>query len=174
MGKFTKQDNPMRNIEIDKLVINCCVGEAGDKLTKAVKVLKDLSGQEPCTSKAKITIRTFSVRRGEKISTHVTLRGEKAKNILERGLKVKEFELSRGCFSDSGNFGFGVSEHIDLGLRYDPYTGIYGMDFYVVLKRPGFRVSRKKHCRSKIGTRQRISKEDAQEWFTRTYDGVLI
>lgn len=34
----------MRKIQIEKLVINCCVGEAGDKLTKAAKVLKDLSG----------------------------------------------------------------------------------------------------------------------------------
>ena len=50
MVKKSKEDNPMRSIEIDKLVINCCVGEAGDKLTKAVKVLKDLSGQEPVTN----------------------------------------------------------------------------------------------------------------------------
>jgi large subunit ribosomal protein L11e len=34
----------MRKIKIDKLIINCCVGEAGDKLTKAAKVLRDLSG----------------------------------------------------------------------------------------------------------------------------------
>ena len=137
----------MRNIEIDKLVINCCVGEAGDKLSKAIKVLKDLSGQEPVTSQAKITIRSFNVRRGEKISTYVTVRGEKAKDLLDRGLKVKEYELKRGCFSQDGNFGFGIHEHIDLGLRYDPYTGIYGMDFYVVLKRPGYRVARRKHAR---------------------------
>ena len=174
MVKQSKMDNVMRQIEIDKVVVNCCVGEAGDKLSKAVKVLKDLSGQEPCTNKAKITIRTFSVRRGEKIATHVTLRGEKAKDILERGLKVKEYELSKKCFSESGNLGFGITEHIDLGLRYDPYTGIYGMDFYVVLKRPGFRVAKRKHCRRKIGTHQKITKEEAQEWFKRTYDGVLI
>lgn len=61
-------------------------------------------------------------------------------DLLERGIKVKEYELPKTCFTDNGNFGFGVEEHIDLGLRYDPSTGIYGMDFYVVLKRPGKRV----------------------------------
>jgi large subunit ribosomal protein L11e len=49
---------------------------------------------------------------------------------LERGLKVKEYELRKGNFSATGNFGFGISEHIDLGIKYDPSIGIYGMDFY--------------------------------------------
>ena len=39
---------------------------------------------------------------------------------------MKEFELLRKNFSDTGNFGFGINEHIDLGLKYDPSTGIYG------------------------------------------------
>lgn len=43
----------------------------------------------------------------------------------------------RGNFSDTGNFGFGIQEHIDLGIKYDPSIGIYGLDFYVVLGRPG-------------------------------------
>ena len=143
---MTKADNKMRRIQIDKLVINCCVGEAGDKLTKAAKVLKDLTGQEPVLNKAKITIRSFSVRRGEKIACHVTVRGDKARDLLERGFKVKEYELKGSAFTENGNFGFGVEEHIDLGLRYDPYTGIFGMDFYVVLKRPGLRVARRKRA----------------------------
>ena len=50
---------------------------------------------------------------------------------------MKEFELKRANFSDTGNFGFGIQEHIDLGIKYDPNIGIYGMDFYVVLGRPG-------------------------------------
>ena len=158
-----KKDNVMRNIDIEKLVINCSVGEPGDKLTKAAKVLKDLSGQEPVMNKARITIRSFSVRRGEKIACHVTIRGDKARDLLERGLKVKEYELPKSCFSENGNFGFGVQEHIDLGLRYDPYTGIYGMDFYVVLRRPGQRVAKRKRARSTVGNSQRITQEDAQE-----------
>lgn len=70
---------------------------------------------------------------------------------MERGIKVKEYELKKSCFTENGNFGFGVEEHIDLGLRYDPSTGIYGMDFYVVLKRAGARVATRKLKRNKIG-----------------------
>ena len=174
MAEKNKEENPMRGIEIDKVVINCSVGEAGDKILKACKVLKDLTNQDPVTSKCKYTIRSFGVRRGDKIGTHVTVRGDKAKEILERGLKVKEYELPKNCFSSQGHFGFGIQEHIDLGIRYDPYTGIFGMDFYVVLKKPGFRVAKRKRCRSRIGIAQKIQKEEAQNWFKTTYDGLLL
>merc|ERR1712039_351174 len=174
MGDKNKEDNPMNKIEIDKVVINCSTGEGGDKILKACKVLKDLTNQEPVTTKCKYTIRSFGIRRGDKIGTHVTVRGEKAKEMLERGLKVKEYELPKGCFSNNGHFGFGIQEHIDLGIRYDPYTGIFGMDFYVVLKKPGYRVSKKKRSRSRIGNAQKISMEESQNWFKTRYDGLLI
>lgn len=51
--------------------------------------------------------------------------------------QVREYELRRDNFAASGNFGFGIQEHIDLGIKYDPSIGIYGLDFYVVLGRPG-------------------------------------
>merc|ERR1712037_1016170 len=72
-----------------------------------------------------------------------TVRGPKALEIIERGLKVKEYELKASNFSNTGCFGFGIDEHIDLGIKYDPSTGIYGMDFFVVLTRPGRRVSKR-------------------------------
>lgn len=164
----------MRDIRIDKLIINCAVGEAGDRLTKAVRVLTDLSGQKPVRNKARYTVRQFGIRRSEEIAAHVTVRGETAAALLESGLKVKEYELNAANFSSTGNFGFGIKEHIDLGVKYDPATGIYGMDFYVVLKRAGARISRRRRCRGRVGASHRISAEDAIKWFKQTFDGTVV
>lgn len=150
------------------------VGESGDRLTRASKVLEQLTGQTPVTSKARYTVRTFGIRRNEKIAVHVTIRGPKAEEILERGLKVKEYELRKRNFSETGNFGFGIQEHIDLGARYDPSIGIFGMDFYVVMGRPGGRVARRKARRSRIGFQHRVKKEDTIAWFKQRFDGIIL
>ncbi|KAK2078195.1 60S ribosomal protein L11 [Prototheca wickerhamii] len=173
MSGNKKAANPMREIRVAKLVLNCCVGESGDRLQKAAKVLEQLTGQSPVFGKARYTVRQWSVRRNEKISCHVTVRGEKALQLLEAGLKVKEYELLRRNFSDTGNFGFGITEHIDLGIKYDPSTGIYGMDFYVVLERPGYRVAKRRKQLSRVGKQHRVTKSDAMQWFQTKFEGVI-
>ena len=87
---------------------------------------------------------------------------------------MKEYELLRKNFSDTGNFGFGITEHIDLGIKYDPSTGIFGMDFYVVLERPGYRVSRRRRMLNRVGARHRVTKEDAIKWFQTKFEGVVL
>ncbi|CAF2934654.1 unnamed protein product [Rotaria sp. Silwood2] len=168
-GRILKKDkskNFMRDLRIRKLCLNICVGESGDRLTRASKVLEQLTGQTPVFSKARYTVRSFGIRRNEKIGVFCTVRGEKAKEILEKGLKVKEYELHKGNFSEMGNFGFGI--------KYDPSIGIYGMDFYVVLGRAGFDIGKRKHKKSRIGASHRITKEEAIKWFQQTYEGVIM
>merc|ERR1712172_70748 len=173
-AQTSKAKNPMRELHIRKLCLNICVGESGDRLTRAAKVLESLTGQTPVFSKARYTVRSFGIRRNEKIAVHCTVRGAKAEEILERGLKVKEYELRRDNFSLNGNFGFGIQEHIDLGIKYDPGIGIYGVDFFVVLGRPGFRVSQRRKKHSRIGAKHRITKDESMKWFQQKYDGVIL
>jgi large subunit ribosomal protein L11e len=126
------------------------------------------------TSKARYTVRTFGIRRNEKIAVHVTIRGPKAEEILERGLKVKEYELRRRNFSETGNFGFGIQEHIDLGARYDPTIGIFGMDFYIVMGRPGNRVAKRKIKKARIGHKHKVTKEDTMAWYKSRFEGIIL
>ena len=192
-------------------------------------MLESLTGQTPVFSKARYTVRSFGIRRNEKIAVHCTVRGPKvsynstiyhilsdafnhlshesndskfpntdnanrtcviasicpswlssnscvaqAEEILERGLKVKEYELRRENFSENGNFGFGIQEHIDLGIKYDPSIGIYGMDFYVVLGRAGMNVRHRRRKTGRVGFSHRLTKEDPMKWFQTKFDGIIL
>lgn len=164
--------NPMRKIRIEKVTINIGCGEAGEKLERAKKLLEDLTNRKVVITKTHRRT-TFGMAKGRPIGCKVTLRGKDAKEFLERALDAIDKKLSRNVFDSSGNFSFGIREHIDIpGVRYDPEIGIFGMDVSVTLERPGFRVKRKK-LPSKVGKKHLIKPEEAIDWVTKNY-GVQI
>ena len=87
---------------------------------------------------------------------------------------VKHIHSNQLALIRIGNFGFGIDEHIDLGIKYDTSTGIFGMDFYVILGRAGKRVAKRKHASGKFGRFQRIPADEAKQWFTEKMAGTII
>jgi large subunit ribosomal protein L5 len=142
-------------------VVNISVGKSGEPLEKAVKVLKEITGQTPCKRKAKESIRDFNVRKGESIACIVTLRGEDATAFLNRVLPVVDKKLSSRSFDRQGNFSFGIKEHIEIaGIKYDPEVGIFGMDVCVSVARPGYRVKNRRN-ENKLGAKHVLTPEES-------------
>lgn len=166
--------NLMREIRIEKVILNIGVGESGDKLAKAERVLGGITGRKPARTQAKRTIREWGVKQGESIGCKVTLRGEGAAKILKRLFDAVERRLSEKCFDGKGNFAFGVKEHIDIpGVSYDPEIGIFGIDVCVTLQRPGYRIRRRRRRPKAIPKRHCIVKGEAINFITEKF-GVQV
>ncbi|MGQ9759050.1 MAG: 50S ribosomal protein L5 [Candidatus Methanomethylicaceae archaeon] len=168
------QLNPMRVIKIGKVVVNIGVGEGGERLEKAMVVLKSITGAEPCPRRAKKTVRDFGVRRGENIGCVATLRGNGMEDFLRRVFESRKNRIRESSFDDYGNISFGITEHINLpGTKYDPSLGIFGMNVSIVLERPGYRVARRRYRPSKIGRNHHVTKEEAIAFITDRF-GVKV
>lgn len=159
-------ENVMRKIKIGKVVLNIGVGKSGEALERAKKILEELSNQKPCSRKAKRTVRDFGIHRGESIATMVTLRGDNAMKTLKRILLAKGMKIPISSFDERGSCSFGIKEHIEIpGTKYSPEIGIFGLNVSVLLERPGYRVSRRKRAKSKIGKNHRVNRDEAIKFF---------
>jgi large subunit ribosomal protein L5 len=161
----------MKEIKVGKVVVNISVGQSGQPLSNAMQILESVTGQAPNQRPAKSSIRPWGLRKGEPMACAVTLRGEKADKFLRKAFTAIRHQMNPRSFDKDGNFAFGIKEHIDIpGTRYDPQMGIIGMDVAVALERAGYRVSRRKRARSKVGTSHRVTPDEAQEFVSKTYD----
>jgi len=166
--------NPMQRPRIEKAVLNISVGQSGEPLQRAVRVLKDLTGQTPSNRLAKRSIRDWGIHRGEPIACLVTLRNEAAIDFLKKAFDAIGNSLRKSSFDLNGNFAFGIRKHIDLpGVRYNPDLGIVGMDVSVAMGKPGYRVKRKRLARAKVGKKQKLTREEAIEYVREAF-GIEI
>ncbi len=157
--------NEMKQVHIEKVTVNIAEGQVGDGVEKAYDLIEKLTGREPVRTESGETSKTFGLREGLNIGAKVTLRGEEAREFLEKILPAVNNEISGRSFDDNGNFGFGVSEYIDVpGMDYDADIGMKGFEVNVKLERPGYRTKKRDHKPRELGKDHKVDREDAQEF----------
>ena len=169
-----EENNPMREIKIEKVTVNMGVGQTGDELKNACAILEKVTDSKPVKTVCKVKQPTWGIREGLTIGAKVTLRKGRAEQFMKNALAAKDDQLSRKNFDNHGNFGFGVKEYIDMpNVKYDPKLGIRGFDVLVTLKRPGYRIKRRKIGKKKVPRNHSVNQNQAIE-FTKKKFGVEI
>jgi len=135
-------DNVMQVPGLTKIVVNMGVGEAArdSKLIDgAIKDLAAITGQKPSVTKARKSIAQFKLREGMPIGAHVTLRGDRMWEFLDRLLalalpRIRDFRgLSPKQFDGNGNYTFGLTEQVMFHeINQDRIDRVRGMDITVV------------------------------------------
>src|SRR5277367_7050168 len=137
-----KYSNVMLVPSVTKIVVNMGVGEAARDaklIDGAVRDLSTITGQKPAVAKARKSIAQFKLREGMPIGAHVTLRGDRMWEFLDRLLatalpRIRDFRgLNPRQFDGKGNYTFGLTEQV-MFHEIDPDKGDRqrGMDITVV------------------------------------------
>ncbi|OFQ23000.1 50S ribosomal protein L5 [Actinomyces sp. HMSC062G12] len=137
-----KHGNVMQVAGLAKIVVNMGVGEAArdsKALEGAIRDLTTITGQKPVTTRAKKSIAQFKLREGQAIGAHVTLRGDRMWEFLDRLLstalpRIRDFRgLSPKQFDGHGNYTFGLTEQSMFHeIDQDSIDRVRGMDITVV------------------------------------------
>ncbi|GGU92044.1 50S ribosomal protein L5 [Streptomyces litmocidini] len=137
-----KYENVMQIPGLVKIVVNMGVGDAArdSKLIDgAIRDLTTITGQKPAVTKARKSIAQFKLREGQPIGAHVTLRGDRMWEFLDRTLslalpRIRDFRgLSPKQFDGRGNYTFGLTEQVMFHeIDQDKIDRVRGMDITVV------------------------------------------
>ncbi|MCK1795446.1 50S ribosomal protein L5 [Streptomyces sp. XM4193] len=144
-GKMREEfsyENVMQIPGLTKIVVNMGVGDAArdSKLIEgAIRDLTTITGQKPAVTKARKSIAQFKLREGQPIGAHVTLRGDRMWEFLDRLLslalpRIRDFRgLSPKQFDGRGNYTFGLTEQVMFHeIDQDKIDRVRGMDITVV------------------------------------------
>ncbi|MFG6402738.1 MULTISPECIES: 50S ribosomal protein L5 [unclassified Microbacterium] len=134
--------NVMQTPGLVKVVVNTGVGEAARDskvIDGAVDDLVKITGQKPIVTKARKSIAQFKLREGQPIGAHVTLRGDRAWEFLDRLVnlalpRIRDFRgLSGDQFDGNGNYTFGLQEQsVFHEIDQDRIDRVRGFDITVV------------------------------------------
>jgi large subunit ribosomal protein L5 len=114
------------------------VGQAS-LLEHAVTDLTKITGQKPIVTKARKSIAQFKLREGQAIGAHVTLRGDRAWEFIDRLVnlalpRIRDFRgLSDKQFDGHGNYTFGLQEQsVFHEINQDRIDRVRGFDITIV------------------------------------------
>lgn len=157
--------NSMNDVQIEKVTINIGVGEAGEKLSRAITLLEEMFDQKAVKTYSKVTNPEFGIRKRQPIACKITLRGDKADNAIDMVLEGISRNIKPTQFDAQGNLSFGIKEHIDIpGMKYNPDIGIFGMDLSITFEKPGYRIAKRRIQKKKVPQKHRISKEETMKF----------
>ncbi len=167
-----KQRNRMREIEIEKVVLNC--GGIEDKIEKSVKLLEMITKRKVYRVKATKRIPAFGVSPGKVAGCKVTIREkEQINDLLRRFFATVENSISKKKIAKN-HASFGVHEYIEVpGLEYNRDIGILGFDIDIAFKRKGRRVKMKKIKRGHLPKKQAVNPEEIIEYLNKNF-GVEV
>jgi large subunit ribosomal protein L5 len=133
--------NPMQVPGLTKIVVNMGVGAAakdGKLIEGAIRDLTAITGQKPQVNVAKKSIAQFKLREGQPIGAHVTMRGDRMWEFLDRLLnlslpRIRDFRGLPAKLDGKGNYTFGLSEQSMFHeINQDAIDHVRGMDITVV------------------------------------------
>ena len=162
--------NPMKQISVEKITLNIGVGAPGNKLDQSAELLERITGAKSVKTKSMKRIPAWGVRPKLIIGCKVTLRKEKAVQVLKNLLSAVNNVVPEKKFDNNGNFSFGIEEYINIpGVEYDQALGIIGLEVAVTLTRPGFRIKKRQLLTKKIPADHRITKDEAIDYMAKTF-----
>ena len=167
--------NHMRQPRIEKVVVNIGVGEAGERLVKAQKVIEMVTGQKSVQTISRTINRDLGTRKGMPLGCKVTLRGETAEEFIHKALDIRERNIPAYSFDKEGNMSFGIADYTDFpGMKYDPEIGIFGMDVSVVLRRAGNRITQRPVLRRRIPKGHRLDRSEALQFMKEKFSVEVV
>ncbi len=167
------QQNPMRDLKIEKVVLNIGVGQAGERVEKAGKLLNMLTKRKFVKTISRKRIPTWNLKKKEAIGVKVTLRGKEAEEMLQRCLEAVDRKVKPTCF-DGENFSFGIKEYIDIpGMKYNMDIGNFGLNVCARVERNGYNIMRRREKRS-ISNTHRVKSKETEDFITKKFNVSII
>lgn len=168
-------ENVNRAVRVVKVVVNAGVGQSGEPLQKALRVLQMVTHQKPVATRSHSTNRDFGIRAGQEIGGKVTLRGAIAIDFLNRAFEARDRQFDPDSIDRNGNFSFGLADYTDFtGMKYDPEIGIHGMDIAVELGRAGWGVRERQVGARPIPKRLRSTKADTRAFLASAFQVTFV